>query len=150
MTIVVATDGSDHARKAVELASDIAEKYDAKLVLLNVLIRGRKLHENMRSMLAAAVQSPAANISMSMDMVVLENIDALRQQFHAVGQSILDRGEKIAQEKGVKDIHAEIRDGDPAHQILECAEHADADLIVLGSRGLGDLGGFLSAASPIK
>jgi nucleotide-binding universal stress UspA family protein len=63
MTIVVATDGSDHARKAVELASDIAEKYDAKLVLLNVLIRGRKLQENMRSMLAAAVQSPSANRS---------------------------------------------------------------------------------------
>ncbi len=93
-TIVVATDGSDHARKAVELASDIAEKFDA------------------------------------------------------VGQSILDREEKIAKEKGVKDIHAEIRDGDPAHQILECAEHAAADLIVLGSRGLGDLGGlFIGSVS---
>jgi nucleotide-binding universal stress UspA family protein len=35
--ILVAIDGSDHAKKAVEIASDIAQKYDATIVLLCVV-----------------------------------------------------------------------------------------------------------------
>ena len=38
-TIVVPTDGSAHAKKAVDLAADIAEKYDARMVILHVLMR---------------------------------------------------------------------------------------------------------------
>ena len=41
-TIVVATNGSDHARKAVGIASDMAEKYNAKLVLCHVLMHGSR------------------------------------------------------------------------------------------------------------
>ena len=36
-TIVVPTDGSSHAKKAIDLAADIAEKYGARLVILHVL-----------------------------------------------------------------------------------------------------------------
>jgi nucleotide-binding universal stress UspA family protein len=39
-TILAATDGSEHARKAVELASDLAKKYEAKLILIHVLLSG--------------------------------------------------------------------------------------------------------------
>ena len=38
-TIVVPTDGSAHAKKAVDLAADIAEKYGARIVLLHVFLR---------------------------------------------------------------------------------------------------------------
>ena len=37
-TIVVPTDGSDHADKAVDLAADIAGKYGSRVVLLHVLL----------------------------------------------------------------------------------------------------------------
>ena len=37
--ILTATDGSDHARKAVALASELAAKCGARLVLLHVLLR---------------------------------------------------------------------------------------------------------------
>ena len=36
-TILVPTDGSEHAKKAVLLAADIAEKFDARMVILHVL-----------------------------------------------------------------------------------------------------------------
>ncbi len=36
-TILVPTDGSEHAKKAVLLAADIAEKFDARMVVLHVL-----------------------------------------------------------------------------------------------------------------
>ena len=35
--IVVATDGSAHARKAIDLASELATKYQSKLILVHVL-----------------------------------------------------------------------------------------------------------------
>ncbi|MDP6885037.1 MAG: universal stress protein, partial [Rhodospirillales bacterium] len=38
--ILAATDGSNHAKKAVELASDLAAKYDATIMLLHVLPHG--------------------------------------------------------------------------------------------------------------
>ncbi len=34
--ILVATDGLDHAKKTIEIASDIAQKYDGTSVLLHV------------------------------------------------------------------------------------------------------------------
>lgn len=38
-TILVATDGSDHAIKAVDLTADLAAKYDLRIVLCHVLLR---------------------------------------------------------------------------------------------------------------
>ena len=38
-TIFVATDGSVHAKKAIDLAADIAGKYGARMVILHVLLR---------------------------------------------------------------------------------------------------------------
>ncbi len=38
-SILVATDGSDHANKAVELGADIAGKYGARIVVLHALMR---------------------------------------------------------------------------------------------------------------
>ena len=48
-TILAATDGSEHARKAVRLAADLADKYGAKLVLVHVLLRG-ELDEGLQHM----------------------------------------------------------------------------------------------------
>ncbi len=45
--ILVATDGSDQADKAVRFAAELAEKYQAQLLLLHVLLR-KELSENIR------------------------------------------------------------------------------------------------------
>ena len=37
-TIIVPTDGSQHANNAIELAAEIAAKFDARLVILQVLL----------------------------------------------------------------------------------------------------------------
>ena len=39
-TIVVASDGSDHAHKAVALAGEIAAKFDASLTVVHTYMRG--------------------------------------------------------------------------------------------------------------
>ena len=45
--ILVALDGSEHSDKALDLASDIAAKYGAELVLLHVMSDGRSPTANV-------------------------------------------------------------------------------------------------------
>ena len=42
-TILVPTDGSEHANKALNFASDLAVKYGARMVILHVLLRNAVL-----------------------------------------------------------------------------------------------------------
>lgn len=154
-TILAATDGSAHAEKAVELASDIAEKYGARLVLLHVLPHGH-IPEALRHM--AEIEHmvpppqpvPPALVPELIEHIARANANtvAMRQVFGALGDQILARSERAARKKGVRDIATRVDDGDPARRIIECAKAEDADLIVLGSRGLGDLEGlFMGSVS---
>lgn len=150
-TIVVATDGSDHARKAVEIASDLAEQYGSKLVLIHTLLHGRLPEELRRMAEVEHLVEPrgpeptrstfdvAAGSSLSMSW---ESVDTLGPVLHAVGREILEHEERFAREKGVKDVKAVIGSGDAAQETLECAAREHADLIVTGSRGLSDLKGL--------
>ena len=51
--------------------------------------------------------------------------------------------QRRARENGVDKANTVIRNGDPARVIIEYAEQHDIDMIVIGSRGLGDLKGML-------
>jgi nucleotide-binding universal stress UspA family protein len=46
----------------------------------------------------------------------------------------------------VANVTAEIRDGDFANCILEVAKKVDADIIVMGRRGLSNLKGFVTGS----
>jgi len=127
-TILVPTDGSDHADKAVAFAGDIASKYGAAIILLHVLTnsgRGRVPNE-MREL-------------MRLEYVRITEFD-IRQ---AGANELLHNTEIQARKHGATEIEQVIEEGDPARRILACAKARGADLIVMGSRGLGDLQGLL-------
>ncbi len=153
-TILVATDGSDHAEKALELASDIAEKYNARMVLLHVLMRdattadirkiidvgelSREMQEEIERLEkipieTASISGAYADVPVPMPGIVLD----------AVATRVTDVAREIAGEKGVEQISTVIAKGDPAKRILETAKAENADMIVMGSRGFGDLRGLL-------
>ncbi len=153
-TILVPTDGSEPANKAVALASDIAEKYQAHMVLLHVLPQGA-LPEALRRMAQAehissrgsgesAPLSPEGKFPASTILgTEAESVAEARQTRQFIAEEIIARAKRVADEKGVKDISAVIEDGDPSEQILRYAEKEAANLIVMGSRGLSDLKGLL-------
>lgn len=118
-TILLAVDGSGHARKAVDYGIDIAARYGAKLVILTVQPPG---------LLAGALADYAAQGDLSASEVY---------------QRVVDDLAILAGQKGVGDVVAVIEQGDAAAAILAAAEHHDAQLIVLGSRGMGELKGLL-------
>ncbi len=121
--ILVAVDGSEHALKAVDLAADMAQKYGANLTVLSVY-RPLRVPDSTHSLVRArAVAPPAAELK-------------------AMAQEVVDEALQRAATHGVQGDGL-VRRGQPARTIVEAAEEVDADAIVMGSRGLGDVGGLL-------
>lgn len=151
-TILVPTDGSDHANKAVDLAAELANKFKARIVILQVLPRHasvsdlislcevlngpdeliKKLAE-MEGLLVSSAAAAYGPVPVPVPMNLLEG----------VGHLIADNAQQLAEAKGAKDIEIQVRDGSPADLILATAEHENADVIVMGSRGLGHITGML-------
>lgn len=151
-TILVPTDGSAHAKKAVDFACAVAAKFQAKLILLHVLLHGATAVElrnlvNVRRMPKQAqetlerfgqIQAGAASTHGVSVAVPLPD-----EVFEAVGNVILDGAEAVAQKQGAKVAKRVLMRGRPAESIIACAEDSKADTIIMGSRGLSDLGGLM-------
>jgi nucleotide-binding universal stress UspA family protein len=153
--VLVALDGSDHARRALELACEVAEKFDAELLAVHVVSR-KPLSDDERRMAAVEFH---AEITRGFDPTVL--IDA-RSDSRLLGQRLAEQaaetgrrfrwamGERmladagaIAREVGVGTVRPHLAEGDPADVILHLVGSECVDLVVMGRRGLGDLTGLL-------
>ncbi|MDH3450909.1 MAG: universal stress protein [Gammaproteobacteria bacterium] len=156
-SILVAIDGSDHARKALGIAADIAGLYDAKLSLVHV-VTGKKIADDVRRM--AEVEhlvdppkaAPIYDASVSAEMGRMLSDPSLHstiaQVATAVGQRILDEAAGRIHDTNRIEAGKHLEHGDPTRQILACAEREAADLIVMGNRGLSDLeGAFMGSVS---
>ncbi len=148
-TILVPTDGSEHAVKAITLAADIAEKYQAKLVLLNVLQQG-PLPESLRHMaevehLTEPRAQPVADVARARipTLITTPKGESARPVYEAIAKQVLDAGERVAKEHGATKVERISEEGDPTKRILEQAEKSHANLIVMGSRGLSDIKGLM-------
>ena len=117
-TIVVAVDGSGHAKRAVALAGELADKHSAELVL--VTVSHGPLPEPLQAFASA------------------EDLD-----HREVLKRVLRDAEEAARKEGARDVTSTLEDGDPATAILGVAERHGADMIVVGSRGLGELKGLV-------
>jgi len=124
-TILVPIDGSDCSRRAIDYASDIGSRFDAKIVLVH------------------AINYPFGRLSVELHQyAVSEHLDG-PGEVEAVVEKMLETAEVRATSAGVNEIAHDSRMGDPASVILEAATSCDADCIVMGSRGLGELKGLL-------
>ena len=159
-TILVATDGSNHAKRAVELASDLADKYKAKLIALHI-VSHTELPPGDRHLAeiefadelkkypgAGSLETVRGYGKLGMQAVVMRHGQTDKLLHDIIGKHLLKRTKRDVQKKGVKQIETVLEDGDPASKILEIAKKRNADLIVLGSRGLSGLGGlFMGSVS---
>jgi nucleotide-binding universal stress UspA family protein len=120
--ILVATDGSAGADRALDVASAIAGRFDAELIIVTVeqgYLRG-DLEEFRKSE------------------------DATPDEIlNAVSLEILKRAEEKSRRSGVSRVRTYSSLGDAVAFILEVAEREKADTIVVGKRGMGRLPGLL-------
>ncbi len=154
-TILVATDGSEHAKKALALASDLGAKYGARLLLVHVLLTNarsetlralatrRGLSKVQRDLLENYEVDFHREVAAAGAAVGFVTVPPPRELVEAIGGQIMERAEKAAQKAGVNKISKFTLEGDPAEIILELAAKNKASMIVMGSRGLSDFKGLL-------
>ncbi len=156
--ILVATDGSQHAARAVETASDLAAKYGAELVVLHVLLHGqplteiRKLAETEYHVDLPPPPPTPAGLSGTGAAIADDSraIQALYRVVNVIGDKIAEQAGQVARDKGVMTIKPLVEDGDTVERILNCAERENIDLIVMGSRGLSGLTSLLLGSNSHK
>jgi len=149
--ILIATDGSDHARKAVALGADIASKYGAEVLLVHVLLRN-ELSDDLRRMarIEHLTGEGGAPLTESLAEVPAGRFPAYvafsessagtpEGLLRAVGAQILDHAEDLAREHGAEKVSKRIEDGKPVNCILAIAKDEKVDVIVTGARGLSEL-----------
>jgi nucleotide-binding universal stress UspA family protein len=115
--ILVATDGSRVATKAVQYAAGLAKQLGASVTVLGVADL---------SYLIAPGAAPAVTAS----RIVMETKDILKQ---ATAEHV-DAAAEEAKKAGLR-ARKSVRTGRPAEEIVKEARKAKADLIVLGSHG---------------
>ena len=129
-SIVVGTDGSDTATQAVRQAVDLARAVGAKLELVSAFapVSQQRLSEERR-------QAPE---DLQWAINPREDVDAT-----------LEAAAVVAREAGVTvDVYP--RQGDPADAILDVAEEREADLIIVGNKGMTGAKRFLLGSVPNK
>jgi nucleotide-binding universal stress UspA family protein len=151
--VLVATDGSDTAIRAVDTAAGIAVKFNAKLTVLHVMLHGSRAEEAGRMAEAehlvrhasASALPDMENVPGSMTELfrASRNNEETARILSALGDRIVEDAAARARKAGVAEVRTRVEAGDYAETILKTATAAGADLIVLGSRGLGGLEGML-------
>ncbi|HTR89829.1 MAG TPA: universal stress protein [Solirubrobacteraceae bacterium] len=129
-SIVVGTDGSDTAAQAVRQAVELARGVGASLELVSAYepVPAGRLRAERRD----------APEDMQWAINPREDVDVT-----------LEQAAEIAREAGVP-VETFARQGDPADAILDVAEERDADLIVVGNKGMTGAKRFLLGSVPNK
>ena len=129
-SIVVGTDGSDTATQAVRQAVDMAGAVGAKLELVSAYapVSDQRLRAERRD----APEDVQWAINPKEDV-----------------EATLDGAAEIARGVGVE-VEKFARRGDPADAILDVAEESNADLIIVGNKGMTGAKRFLLGSVPNK
>jgi nucleotide-binding universal stress UspA family protein len=128
--IVVGTDGSETATEAVATAVELAKMSKAKLEIVSAYepIPQQRLREE------------GEGISGDVSYAVNPREDV---------QFVLDKAAAVAKKAKV-DVVTHPREGDPADAILDVAEENNADLVMVGNKGMTGARRFLLGSVPNK
>ncbi len=124
--ILVGLDGSDHALRAAEVALDIAEKFSSDELHFITVTRPYKVSPQLKTFLQA--ENLLGEPKYVLDDMTKEIIDEAR-----------DRAKK----RNFSGIKTAVREGKPARSIVEYAKTNHIDLVVVGSRGVGEIESIL-------
>jgi nucleotide-binding universal stress UspA family protein len=120
--ILVATDGSSHAKKAVAFAGDFASRYDASVKLVHVVQEDRMPDEMKELFEVEHLEKPPK-----------------RAYMETVGKKILEDAKKELSGKGIKDIELVLLVGDAPEEIVAFAKKENIDVIIIGNKGFGKI-----------
>jgi nucleotide-binding universal stress UspA family protein len=129
--IVVGTDGSETAAEAVRQATELAKLSGARLDIVSAF----------EPVPQQRVKSEAREAPGDVQYEISPREDV---------NLILDAATGEAKKAGIEEVQAHAREGEPADAILDVAEEINADLIVVGNKGMTGARRFLLGSVPNK
>ena len=148
-TIITPMDGTEQSDNALRFASEIAEKYGAKLILVHALLRGTSVPAMQEIADSKGFLAQVSDDLAQVETIPIATVAGVAAPMEVLSNETLDKFGRLLLKSaadavtGVDDIQTRVVDGDPARTILQCAEEEQADLIVIGSHGVGDLKSLL-------
>lgn len=116
--ILVGIDGSVHSKKAVELAVDLAKKYDATVYLIHVMdVTG--IPQEFQEYAKIEKREPTVYFS-----------------YICSSDKFMGDAETRFKDAGIKVVRL-CESGDPADVIIRAAKDNNVDMIIMGNRGHG-------------
>ena len=116
--ILVCTDGSECAKRAALTAAEIASRFTAEVILINV-----------------SNPAPAMGPYL-MAAEAIPDISGIQQALLEAQQAIIEGARADLESSGIEP-RVRVETGQPVFEVVRVAEEENADLIVLGSRGMG-------------
>jgi len=122
--ILTATGGSENSNHAMNYAMETASKWDAELLILTVIPRHL-------SYLVPIEGSP----------VYIPQFDEdLENAYHSI---LAQAVETVMKGRPEVEVRSLLKRGRPAEVILDVTEEEEVDLVIVGSRGLGGISGWV-------
>ena len=124
MRILVATDGSDSATRALDFAARLTKDLGGSLQILNVISAHDLPPQELVELARMEHMQPGAFLD-------------------TISRQILTAASERARNLGVSDVQSASQIGDVATSIIKAAEDDATDVIAVGKRGLGRLSRLL-------
>ena len=121
--ILLGLDGSDPSKHALDYAVEIAKKWGSELLVLSVV--------------------PPVFVPVIEPGLLSENIDKLKEETEKFYQKVLIQAEEKLDDYPEIQYKTILEHGRPCKVINNVASEENVDLIVIGSRGLGGITGYL-------
>lgn len=124
--ILIPFDGSEHSKKAILFAADVAQHHNSELFLIHVVKDKDIPPEILEYVKSEKINGGIGKVSAKL-----------------ISEGIMKAARKQVQEMGLKIAKSMVFSGDPVEEIIQFAKNNDIDMIVIGSRGLGKIKGLL-------
>jgi len=122
--IIAALDGSEHSLKALDYAGELARKHDSVLILLHAY-------------------HPTSDLRGG------EGFDQMVSKRKLAGEKIISEARHRI-ERAPFEVREDLLEGPAAEAIVSAAKVHNADLVVMGTRGMGSFKGLLFGSVSTK
>ena len=130
MRILIAYDGSEPSQHALEQGVSLAKLTDSDVTIMSVVPR----------IMIPVFTEPGTGASM---YSAQEMANAQREMSRYYSDSLKEASQRLASEYPELKVETELLKGRPSQAIIDMAENDGFDLIVIGSRGLGGITGWI-------
>ena len=148
--IVVSVDGSRPSSRALAAAVDVAKRYEGRLTIVHAVMNDASLsalievaeRHGFTDQITAELDAATSITPVPVPVTAAPLVAIPEDLLEKIGNLLLAESAAKARALGFETPETALLGEEAAHEVLAFAEANDVDLIVCGTRGLGDLKSF--------